>query len=96
MASERTSLQQDVLMTVEVYDPDRQTSVLLEGLRRRATAAEIRTRAQSELLLPADVDWNLRDERTGRLLQDAQRLEEFAPIGSPHIELTMQPDAGLG
>jgi hypothetical protein len=96
MMASSTSLEQDILMTVEVYDPDRQTSVLLEGVRRSATAGEIRTRALNELLLPADVDWNLRDERTGRLLQEKQRLEEFAPIGSPHVELTMQPDAGLG
>jgi hypothetical protein len=94
--SDTTLVERDTHMVVEVWDPDHQASCLLESVRPTATAAEIRKRAQNELPLPADVDWNLRDERTGRLLQDAQQLRDFAPLGSPHIQLTLQPDAGLG
>ena len=85
-----------VFKTVEVNGPNGRQSVLLEGLRASATAAEIKHRAHAELSLDDDVDWNLRDNRTGRLLLDDQRLSEFSDESSPHVELTMQPDAALG
>jgi hypothetical protein len=85
----------DVFRTVEVFGPSGHRSVLIEGLRNTATVAEIRARAQSELRLDTEVPWNLRQDRTGRLLQDEQRLEEIAePEGL--VTLKMQPDAGLG
>ena len=86
----------DVFLTVEVYDPHRLRSVLLEGLRPSATMAEVRARAMSELKLPEDVRWNLRHEQTGRLTQEDQRLEGLLGEGLTQIELTLQPDAGLG
>ena len=89
------SVDREVLRTVEVRDPNGHRSVLLEGLRRSATVAEIRDRATSQLRLPLDVSWNVRHEGTGRLLQDDQRLGEFAD-GQPQIDLRLQPDAGLG
>ena len=85
----------DLSLPVEVFDPNGNRSVLLEGLRKSATVAEISARALSELRLPADVDWNLRDERTGRLLQESQRLDDFA-ADETQVRLKMQPDAGLG
>ena len=89
-----TSLERDLLRTVEVFDPNGQRSVLLEGLRESATVAEIRTRAVGGLRLPPDFNWNVRHEQSGRLLQEEQRLGEFAE--QTHVKLTMQPDAGLG
>jgi hypothetical protein len=88
--------EQDTFLTVEIKDPHGHHSVLLEGLRTSATMAEVRARAQAELRLPSDIDWNLRHDRTGRLLQETQRLGEFTEQGSPHIEFTLQPDASLG
>ena len=85
-----------VLRTVEVHDPSRHRSVILEGLSSTATMAEVRSRAASELRLTSEVEWNLRDDRTGRLSQDSQRLTEFIPDDSTQVEFTMQPDAGLG
>lgn len=49
----------------------------------------------SELRLTKEVDWNVRQDRTGRLLHEEQRLEELAESDT-QITLTMQPDAGLG
>ena len=57
--STATSVGRDLFKTVEVYDPNGQRSVLLEGLRGSATVGEIRARAIGELRLPA-VAWNLR------------------------------------
>ena len=68
-------------MNVEVSDPHGHRSVVLEGLRQSATMAEVSARAMSALRLPSEVVWNLRHERTGRLLQEEQRqllyLKEF-------------------
>jgi hypothetical protein len=49
----------------------------------------------SELRLTDEVDWNVRHEQTGRLLQDDQRLGDFAQSNT-QVTVTMQPDAGLG
>ena len=95
MQDQSVNRREKILRTVEVRDPTGHQSVLLEGLQRSATVAEIRDRAMSQLRLPADVDWNLRHESTGRLLQEDQRLGDFAD-GQPQIELRLQPDAGLG
>jgi hypothetical protein len=85
----------DVLRTVQVRDPNGHRSVFLEGLRPSATVAEIRARAASELRLTEEVDWNVRHDGSGRLLQEEQRLADFAG-DETQVLLTMQPDAGLG
>ena len=86
----------DPARTVTVRDPNGHRSVELDGLRPSTTAAEIRARAIAALRLPTDVDWNLRQDRTGRLLREEQRLREFVDADEPQAELTMQPDAALG
>ena len=86
----------DPKRTVTVRDPNGHRSVELEGLRATTSAAEIRARAIAALRLPTDVDWNLRQDRTGRLLREDQRLHEFVDVDEPQAELTMQPDAALG
>ena len=96
MSTRSETRPKDRFVTVEVHDPDGQRSVLLEGLRMSATVEEIRGRAMSELRLPPDVDWNVRHTSSGRLLQEEQRVRDFAGESAPHVEVTMQPDAGLG
>ena len=86
----------DVYKTVEVKGPNGQATVLLEGLRTTSTVLEIKERARAALELHDDVEWKLRDNVTGRLLQDDQKLAEFSDEASPHIQVTMQPDAALG
>ena len=85
----------ETFVTVEVFDPHRHRSAILEGLRPSATMAEIKARAMSELRLP-ELDWTVRHDRTGRLLQDGQRLEDLMDDSRTQIALVMQPDAGLG
>ena len=89
-------VQRDPFMTVRVRDPNGHRHVVLEGLRASATVPEIRARAIAALHLPSDVDWNVRQDRTGRLLREEQRLREFVDEDAPQAELTMQPDASLG
>jgi hypothetical protein len=93
--STQSKVERDVLYTVEVHDPNGQRTVFLEGLRSSTTVAEIRARAMSELRLTDQVDWNLRHDGTGRLLQESQHLGEFVDLAE-QVVLTMQPDAGLG
>jgi hypothetical protein len=92
---ERTT-QRDPFMTVRVRDPNGHRSVVLEGLRASATVPEIRARAIAALHLPADIDWNVRADRSGRLLREEERLGDFVDEDAPQAELTMQPDATLG
>jgi hypothetical protein len=87
--------EREVLHTVQVRDPNGHRSVFLEGLTSSTSVSEIRARAMSELRLTKEVDWNVRQDRTGRLLHEEQRLEELAESDT-QITLTMQPDAGLG
>jgi hypothetical protein len=86
----------DPFMTVKVRDPNGHRSVVLEGLRASATVPEIRARAIAALHLPPDIDWNVRQDQTGRLLREEQRLGEFVEEDAPQAEVTMQPDASLG
>jgi hypothetical protein len=83
-------------LTVEVSDPNGQQQVLLEGVRPSATVNEVVAMAMSELRLPPNVDWNLRDDATSRLLPEQQPIGDIATQASPHVKVTMQPDAGLG
>jgi hypothetical protein len=93
--STQRQLDREVLHTVQVRDPNGHRSVFLEGLTASTTVSEIRARAMSELRLTAEVDWNVRQDRTGRLLQEDQLLGEITESDT-QITLTMQPDAGLG
>jgi hypothetical protein len=84
-----------VLPTVQVRDPNGHKSVYYECLPASTTVSDIRARAKNELSLTDDVDWNVREDSKGRLLQDDQLLADIAG-SEPQITLTMQPDAGLG
>jgi hypothetical protein len=83
-------------LTVEVNDPFGQHQVVLEGVRPTTTANEILAMAMSEMQLPPNVTWDLRDEGTSRLLNEKQPLSDLADEEAPHVRLTMQPNAGLG
>ena len=89
-------LESDATISAEIREPNGQRSVLLEQLRGFGDNCGAQSAAQSELRLEAEVDWNLRDDRTGRILRDDQRVGEFADRLEPRVRLTMQPDAGLG
>lgn len=93
--STQEQVDREVLHTVQVRDPNGHRSVFLEGLKSSATVAEIRARAMSELRLTEEVDWNVRHDQTGRLLQEDQRLAKLAE-SETQVTLTMKPDAGLG
>jgi hypothetical protein len=93
--SVQTQVDSGVLRTVQVFEPNGHRSIFLEGLKATTSMKEIRARALSELRLTDEVDWNVRDDRTGQLLQEDQRLEDVANPGT-QVTLTMQPDAGLG
>jgi hypothetical protein len=93
--STQSRIDRDVLRTVEVRSPNGQRTVFLEGITPATPLKEIRARALSELRLTEEVDWNVRDDRTGRLLHEDERLDDLAESGT-QIKLTMQPDAGLG
>ena len=92
---ERTASPPELLI-VEVGDPTGQQQVLLEGVRPSATAEEVVAMALSAMQLPPNIDWDLRDETTSRLLPQKQAIGEFARGTAPHVRVTMQPDAGLG
>lgn len=93
--STQSQVKREVLYTVQVRDPNGHRSTFLEGLTSSTTVSAIRARAMSELRLTGEVDWNVRQDHTGRLLQEDQKLEEIAD-SETQITLTMQPDAGLG
>jgi hypothetical protein len=82
--------------TVRVRDPNGHRNVLLEDVKSSDTMTTIRARAMSELRLTEEVDWNVRDDRSGRLLREDQRLDEVIDEDESQVTLTMQPDAGLG
>jgi hypothetical protein len=86
----------DRFVTVEVFDPNRHKSVLLEGLRASASLAEVKARAMAGLHLESTVDWNVRHDQSARLLHDDQRLGDLIDDNRTQLSLTMQPDAGLG
>jgi hypothetical protein len=89
--------ERETLHIVQVHDPNRQRSVLLEGVKASDTFKDIRARAVSELRLTAEVEWNVRDDSSGRLLHEDQRFGELlGRADSQQVALTMQPDAGLG
>ena len=93
--STQEQAERETLRTIQVRDPNGHRSIFLEGLTSSVTIAEIRARAKSALRLTEEVDWNVRDERSGRLLQEDQRLAELTNSDT-QVTLRMQPDAGLG
>ena len=84
------------LLTVEVNDPTGQQQVVLDGVRPTATSKEIVAMALSKMQLPPNIDWDLRDESSSRLLPEKQQFGDVAKQESPHVRVTMQPNAGLG
>jgi len=91
-----TSRGRDMFESVEVRDPSGQRRVRLGPLSASTTMAEVRARALSQLRLPEQVEWNLRCERTGRLLNDQQRLDNLTVDGCTRAEVSLQPEASLG
>jgi hypothetical protein len=83
-------------LTVEVRDPIGQQSVRLDGVQESATAGEVVAMAVSELRLPTTVDYALRHDLTSRLLPEGQSMADVAGQAEPHVQVTLQPDAGLG
>ena len=83
-------------LTVVVSDPIGQQQVRLEGVQPSATANEIVAMAMSELRLPPNLVFNLRDNATSRLVSESQAIGDIAAKEVPHVRVTMQPDAGLG
>jgi hypothetical protein len=84
------------LLTVEVNDPIGHQQVKLEGIRPTVTVKEIVAMAVSEMQLPPNIDWDLRDDNSSRLLPEQQQVGKVARQESPHVRATMQPNAGLG
>lgn len=97
MSTVSKSPARDRFVAVTVRDPTGHRHVILEGLRASASVPEIRSRAIASLHLSGDeVDWGLRHDASGRLMAEHSKLSEFADKDSPTVELTLQPDAGLG
>ena len=96
MSTTLTKAEPDPFMAATVRHPNGHRHVLLEGLSASATVPELRARAMAALHLPNDVDWTIREDRTGRLARDEQTLSDLVDEQSPRAELTMQPDATLG
>ena len=91
-----TSRGRDMFALVEVRDPTGQRRIKLGRLSSSTTVAEVRARALSQLRLPEQVEWNLRCDRTGRLLNDQQQLGNVTVDGCTRAELSLQPEAALG
>jgi hypothetical protein len=91
-----TSRGREVFETVEVRDPSGQRRAVLGPLSSSTTMAEICARALGQFQLPAEVEWNLRCERSGRLMNGQQRLADLAGEDSTQTIMTLQPEASLG
>jgi hypothetical protein len=90
------SRSREVFVEVEVRDPSDQQRAALGPLPPSTTMAEVRTRAVSELRVPRHVEWNLRCENSGRLLNDQQRLGNLQLAEGTCLVLALQPEAWLG
>ena len=82
-------------LTIEVADPTGHQTVLLQGLQSSVTARDVASMAISSMQLPPNVTWDLRDEKSSRLLPENQQMGELADEASPNVRLQLQPDAGL-
>jgi len=82
-------------LTITVSDPTGHQQVVLEGIQATVTAKDVTHMAISSMQLPPNVTWDLRDEKTSRLLSENQSMGELADEMSPTVQLQLQPDAGL-
>lgn len=82
-------------LTITVRDPTGHQQVVLEGIQAAVTAKDVTHMAISSMQLPPNVTWDLRDEKTSRLLSENQSMGELTDEMSPTVELQLQPDAGL-
>lgn len=81
-------------LSVEISDPTGQEFVEL-NVRPTAKVSEILAMATTELKVPPNVTFDLRDEATSRLLPPDLTIGEVASDVAPHVRATLQPDAGL-
>lgn len=80
---------------VEIRDLTGQQTVRLKGLRPETPIADIMGLSKAGMTLPPSTEWNLRDERSSRLLRQEQTIGEVA--GRQNMaELRIQPEARLG
>ena len=82
-------------LTIEVSDPTGFQHVTLDGVRASATTSDIVAMASGALRLPPNVLWDLREEKSSRLLSPDAKIGDVAGEEAPHVKVTMQPDAGL-
>lgn len=80
---------------IEVADPSGHQRVTFRNVRRTATAADVVAMAMSTLKLPAQVPFDLRHDKTSRLIEPDKILSELADDQAPQLKVTLQPDAGL-
>lgn len=82
-------------LEIHVADPSGYQRVTLRGVRPTATAADVVAMATSTLKLPTQVPFDLRHDKTTRLIEPDKILSELADEKAPHLSVTLQPDAGL-
>jgi hypothetical protein len=82
-------------LTITVSDPTGQETVSLANLSPSVTVSQVLAMATSELKVPTNIVWDLRDEATSRLLPANLPLNEVAGEKAPHLRASLQPDAGL-
>lgn len=82
-------------LEIHVADPSGHQRVKFSNVRRTATAADIVAMATSTLKLPSQVPFDLRHDKTTRLIEPDKILSELADEKAPHLTVTLQPDAGL-
>lgn len=83
-------------LNVVVNDPIGQRKVRLNGVGPGIRAKEIVALAASSLRLPPNIVFNLRDDVTSRLLPENQPMESLAQEEENDVQVSLQPDAGLG
>jgi hypothetical protein len=72
-------------LTIEVADPTGQQRVMLRGVRRTATAADVVAMASARLKMPPQVPFDVRHNQTSRLLEPAQLVSDLADEHEPHL-----------
>jgi len=82
-------------LTVTVSEPGGQEEVSL-SVSTSTRVRDVAAMAVSSLGLPADVDWDVRDDVSSRLLSEDQEMGDIAKDRREEVRVTMQPDAGLG
>jgi hypothetical protein len=81
-------------LEIHVSDPSGHQRVTLRNVRRTATAADIVAMATATLKLP-EIAYEIRHDRTSRLIESDTIVSELAEEHAPHLEVSLQPDAGL-